>query len=191
MRNIESKKEAEKKSKRNQLIIGGILIFIMLGSTFGYVMFSSSDNNGNVEKVKYNGYEFVNQNGFWITSIGEYQFVFTYNPEQVERINSSVNSLNAYSGKVLYFSYESDAAAVEISRNLGNIVLRFQGACIEEEGCPETWPIKDCTNNFIIIKEANESKIYQENNCVFIEGPRENLTQITDEFLFKITGIEN
>ncbi len=191
MRTIETKKEAERKSKRNQLIVGGILIFIMLGSTFGYVMFGSSDNTGGTEKVNYNGYEFVNQNGFWVTSIGSYEFVFSYNPEQVERINASVNSLNTYSGKVLYFFYEDDASAVEISRNMGNVVLRFQGACIDEEGCPENWPIRDCTNNFIIIKEANESNIYQEDNCVFIEAPRENLTQVTDEFLFKITGIEN
>ena len=35
-----------------------------------------------------------------------------------------------------------------------------------------------------------KANIYQQENCVFIEGPRENLTQITDEFLFKITGIE-
>lgn len=191
MRNIENKKESEKRNKRNQLIVGVILIFIMLGSTFGYVMFSSPDNNSGIEKIQYNGYEFVNQNGFWVTSIGNYDFVFSYNPEQVEKINASLNSLNTYSGKVLYFFYENDAAAVEISRNLGSIVLRFQGACIDEEGCPEDWPIRDCSNNFILIKETNESKIYQENNCVFIEGPRENLTQITDEFLFKITGIED
>jgi hypothetical protein len=38
MRKIETKKEAERKSKRNQQIVGGILIFIMLGSTFGYVV---------------------------------------------------------------------------------------------------------------------------------------------------------
>ena len=191
MRNIENKKEAEKKSKRNQWIIGGILIFIMLGSTFGYVMFSSSDEDSNTEKVQYNGYEFVNQNGFWVTSISGYDFIFAFNPEQVEKSDAEINLLNTYSGKVLYFFYESDAASVEIFRNFGNVVLRFQGACITEENCPEDWPIRDCTNNFILIKEANESKIYQQDNCVFIEGPRENLTAITDEFLFKVTGIEN
>lgn len=164
----------------------------MFGSVFGYVVFGSSNNTSELEKMQYNGYEFVNQNGFWITSIGNHDFVFVYNPEEVEKSDAQVNLLNSYSQKVLYLSYENDAASIEIFRNLGDIVLRFQGACLqEEENCPEDWPIKDCTNNFIIIREANESKILQEENCVFIEGPRENLTAITDEFLFKVTGIEN
>jgi hypothetical protein len=72
-----------------------------------------------------------------------------------------------------------------------NVIQRFQDACPEKTNCTEDWPTKDCSNNFIIIKKANESKIYQNESCVFIEGREENLTQITDEFLFKITGIES
>jgi hypothetical protein len=191
MRNIETKAKEEKRRKKNQVIIGAIMIFIMLGSTFAVIVDSLSNDNANNEKVEYNGYEFVGQNGFWATNIGNYEFLFRYNPTQVERIETEVVYLNAYSGKPLYFSSQSDAASVEIYRNLGNVVQRFQVACIEEEGCPEDWPIRDCSNNFLIIREANESKIYQNENCVFIEGPRENLTQITDEFLFWITGIES
>lgn len=193
MRKIESKKKAEKRSKRNQLIIGGILIFIMIGSTFGYVMLGdSSDKNSGTEKVNYKGYLFVNTNGFWVLSIGNYNFIFQYNPEQVEKVDKELNKLDSYAGKVLYFFYENEnvlGAATEISQNLRDIVLRVQGACIEEEGCPEEWPIKDCSNNFIIIKEANESKIYQEENCVFIEGQSEELIKTVDGFLFNIMGI--
>ncbi|MGY4884968.1 MAG: hypothetical protein ACP5NZ_05305 [Nanobdellota archaeon] len=191
MRPIESKKEAEKKARKNQIIIGAILIIVMLGSTFGYVMFSSPNEDSNIEKIEYNGYEFVNQNGFWTVTIGEYTFAFRYNPTEVEKSEAELGYISEYSGKPLYVFYENDAAFIEINQNLGSIVQRFQGACLEEEGCPENWPIRDCSNNFVIIKESNESKIYTQEKCTFIEGPRENLTRITDEFLFKITGIEN
>jgi hypothetical protein len=190
MRKIESKKDAEKRKKKNQWIIGGILIIIMLGSTFGIIVDSFGAKN-NTEKVEYNGYEFVNQNDFWITAIGEYNFIFKYNPDQVEKINSSgLNYLNSYSGLPVYVFSEDDTASIEIYRNLGDIVQRFQGACLEEKDCPENWPIKDCSSKFIIIKISNNSRIYQNESCVFIEGKQENLTQITDEFLFKILNIE-
>jgi hypothetical protein len=189
MREIESKKEIEKKQKRNQWIIGGILILVMMGSTFGIIV-NSFGTNSSADKVEYNGYKFVNENDFWTTTIGDYKFIFKYNPNQVERIQSELRYLDSYSGVPVYISSEDYVSEVEIYRNLGDVVQRFQGACLNETNCQKDWPIKDCSNNFIIIKIANESKIYQDENCVFIEGKQENLTQMTDEFLYWITGIE-
>jgi len=189
MRSIESKKDIDKKKKKNQIIIGGILIFIMMGSTFGILVDSFGTKNS-IGKVEYNGYKFVNENDFWTTTIGNYKFIFRYNPTQVERIDTELRYLNSYSNAPLYISSEDYVSEAEIYRNLGNTVERFQGACLEEKGCDKDWPIKDCSNNFIIIRKANESSIYQYENCVFIEGREENLTQVTDEFLFKIIGIE-
>jgi hypothetical protein len=189
MRRIETKKDIEKKNKKNQIIIGGILIFIMLGSTFGIIV-DSFGANSDVEKVEYNGYKFTYQNSFWVTNVGNYEFAFKYNPNDVEKIDSELNLLNSYSNLPLYVHSEDYVSEVEIYRNLGNIVQRFQGACLNNEECKEDWPIKDCSNNFIIIKKANESRIYQNERCVFIEGKEGNLTQLTDEFLFKIIGIE-
>jgi len=189
MRSIESKKDQEKKQKKNQIIIGGILIFIMLGSTFGIIV-NSFGENSNVEKVNYNGYEFSYENDFWVTEIGDYEFIFKYNPTQVERIDTELHYLNDYYSSPVYISSEDYVSEVEIYRNMGDIVERFQGACLNETGCEEDWPIKDCSNNFIIIKITNESQIYQQENCVFIEGSEENLTKLTDEFLFKIMGID-
>jgi hypothetical protein len=191
MRPLESKQEEERKRKRNQWIIGGIMIVVMLGSTFGYAFYQLG-NKDNVDnsKVDYNGYKFVNQNDFWLTTIGSYQFMFRYNPTEVEKINTTINYLSSYSGKPVYVFSEDYVAANEIYTNLGSVVQRFQGACLEDKNCPTDWPIKDCSSNFIIIKKANESRIYQDQNCVFIEGKEGNLTQITDEFLFKMMGIE-
>jgi hypothetical protein len=189
IRDLESKQEIEKRKRKNQWIIGGILIIVMLGSTFGYAFYQLG-NKTDTTKFSYNGYNFLNENDFWTTTIGSYNFMFKYNPSQVERIQTKLNYVNTYSGTPLYVSSEDYVATAEIYQNLGNIVQRFQGACLNNTNCQEDWPIKDCSNNFIIIRIANESKIYQDQKCVFIEGKQENITQVADEFLFWITGIE-
>lgn len=191
MRKIVSKEEAAKKQKRNNLILAGLLILIMCGSVFGVIVGSLGKNSSNNEKVIYNGHEFVNSNGFWTTEIGDYSFIFKYNPEQVEKISSIVDYSTKYKDKTLYFSSENSAALFEIYKNLDQIVGRFQEACLNETGCKENLPVRDCSNNFIIIRESNLTNILQNENCVFIEGNSENLTAITDEFLFKIFNIDN
>ncbi|MBU2053103.1 MAG: hypothetical protein KJ721_02575 [Nanoarchaeota archaeon] len=197
MRKIASKQDKEKRARRNQFIVGGVLIFIMFGSVFGIIVNSFGDKESVVKDVTYNGFEFVNQNGFWISTIGSFQFVFSNNPEEIE-FNESVNTssdikpINSYSGKPLYIYSENDNAKWEIYRNLhpdsNQIVQRMQDACLEE--CGDDLPIKTCEDNFIIIRESNNSRIIQENNCVFIDGKKENLIKLVDKYLFKVLGIE-
>lgn len=189
VKRIVTKEEHAKKRRRNQFIIGGILIFVMFFSVLGYTF--GDGTNGTTKKITYKGHEFVNENGFWKVNVGNFDFFFTYNPEEVLKSEANLNLLNKYSGKPLYISSDSRDAEVEIYRNLDQIVLRRQYACLQGENCTETGlPVKTCEDNFIIIKESNVSSISQDNNCVFIEGPFQNLTSTTDEFLLKIIGIE-
>jgi hypothetical protein len=190
MRKIVSKEEGAKKQRRNQLIVGGGLILVMLASTLGYALTRESKESS--EKVIYNGFEFTKQSGFWSTNIDNYQFFFTYNPKEVPKINSALNPLSSYSGKPLYIYYENGEAATEIYRNLfyqNQIAERMQDACLKGEKCESNSPIKTCEDNFIIIKESENEKITQNNSCVFIEGSSENLTKLSDGFLFDIVGI--
>jgi len=191
MRKITSKYKEDKKKKRNGIIVGVILIGVMFLGIFGYSFQGKNDEEDNAKKINYNGFEFVEQNGFWFTNIGNSQFVFRYNPQQVEEITSELKYLDNYYGKPLYISSENSEAELEIYRNLfyqNQIVQRMQSACLEE-ACDGNLPVKTCEDNFIIIKENNTNEIIQEENCVFIKGRQENLTKITDEFLFKILGI--
>lgn len=190
MRKIVSKKES---NRNKQLFLGGILILVMFGSVFGIVVNSFGQKN-NTKTINYNGFEFIKQNNFWFTNIGDLTFVFKYNPQEVEKINTKVSLLSVYSGKPLYIYSENPEAEAEIIRNLNPranpIIQRMQIACPENTECEDDSPIKTCENNFIIIKESNLTTITQNEGCVFIEGPQENLTMITDEFLFKILDIE-
>ena len=196
IRRILTKEEAGKKRKRNQLLIGMILILVMLLSTIGYSFMQeertdNGTNQGNV--IDYNGFKFVNQSDFWFLTIDNKQYVFRYNPSQVEELKSSfatnIKKLDGYTDKPLYVYSENKEAEIEIYRNFQGSAMRIQPACIEGKKCEENVPIKDCQNNFIIIEKAEISSIKQDKNCVIIQGSEENLTKITDEFIFKVLEI--
>lgn len=189
MKRIKSKLSEAKKRKRNNLIIGVILIFVMFGSIFGIIInsFGSSDISNEVE---YNGFTFINNNGYWGLEIGDYSFIFRNNPYDVENIETFVNYLSTYNGKPLYISSYSTEATSEIISNIGFVTLRVQNACLEGRECEgNDYPVKTCADNFIIIEEKNESGIMQDNNCVFIQGSAENIAKISDEFLFHVLGV--
>ena len=197
MRKIISKHQESQKRKRNQLIGGGILIILMVFSILGY-SFSGRviENSQNEEELNYHGFNFVQQNGYWILNLQgmNRDFVFTYNPEQVEEIlaNTSIKNLNNYLQKPLYISSQNIMAEAEIRHNMLGFVERIQAACFEEfeEDCKDKdLPIKTCENNFIIIQESNKTEIWQEDNCVFIQGKKEELVKLTDRFLFAVLEI--
>jgi len=186
MKRIKPKSSEAKKQKKNQIIIGVILIIVMFGSVFGVIVgsFGSKEDS----KVDYNGFEFIKQSNSWILEVGDFDFIFKYNPYEVTEIKTEVKYLNNYYGKPLYISSDNSDATYEIASNLDQITLRMQNACLNETNCEENLPLKTCGDNFIIIEEKNVTNIIQDDNCVFIQGPQENLTMISDEFLFHILG---
>jgi len=191
MKKIISKEETEKKEKRNQLIVGVLLVGVMLFSTIGYSIMSKDENSSDYETTKYNGFEFLEKNELWYLEFSENVFVFTYNPNEIERIDSYASTLENYYNQPLYIFSENSQAKLEIYRNMNNYVQRIQDACLDGEKClDKNFPVKNCENdNFIIIKESKTSGIKQENKCVFIEGNNETIVKNTDEFLFKILSI--
>lgn len=188
MRRLKPKGSEAKRQKKNQIIIGTILIIVMFGSVFGVIVGSFGARESS-NKIKYNGFEFIKQNNFWILQIGNFNFVFKYNPNEIPEINTEIKYLNNYYNKPLYLSSENPEATYEIVSNLNPVTLRTQNACLNESDCEGDLPLKTCEDNFIIIEEKNQTNIIQDNNCVFIQGPKENLTMISDEFLFHILGI--
>ena len=216
MRRIISKSEKNKKTKRTQWILGGILILLMAFSTLGYALSGRGDEESNNKIVEYKGIEFIQDNsGYWYFVIQGQQFIILNNPENISEINFlSTLTFGSYSNKPLYFVGDLGEGSSEISRNLADrFVLRIQQACLDEEDCEGNFPIKNCSSDNIIIfkeilnnktedKEIEENKtkineieeneiemIYQEENCVFIEGKKEDLIKLTDGFLFRILGI--
>lgn len=189
MRRLVSREESAKKRKRNQIILGVILVGIMVFSTIGFAIQGNSSGNSGEDvsgnEIEYNGFKFVNQNGLWVLG----NFVFQSVPQQVEDIGEGIKTASSYQGMPAYIYSEDEGAEIEIGVNMGQIALRVQKACPENTVCDEDLPVKTCSDNFIIIKESNVSRITQEENCVFIEGLNEDLVELADQFLFKVLGI--
>ncbi len=186
-----SKETEDKKRKRNQLLIGAVLIGLMVMSTAGYSFLNQDNTAASQNKVNYKGFIFSNNNGLWQLVLGNFNFYFSFNPNQVASLNTSVNLLNSYSGQPLYISSQDTSAEFEIYRNLDQVILRRQYACLEGEKCQDSsLPVKNCDNNFIIIEESNTSEITQDKNCVYIKGQKQDLVKATDEFLFKMLNIK-
>lgn len=204
MRRLVPKHEESKRRKRNQLTVGLVLIFLMFFSTVGFAVqiIGGGGNEGNIggentgeqtQTISYNGFEFREQSGFWILNKDNINFIFRNNPNEVAKVDSIINSLDNYLDKPLYINSESIESESEVQTNLLQFVSEMENACLEGENCGELL-IRSCEENFIIIKETigdEQAGISQENNCVFIKGEKQDLVKLTDEFLFKLLGVES
>jgi hypothetical protein len=193
MKKLLTKEEQDKKKKRNQLILGLVLIGLMLFSTAGYALSDREDSSSNIKKINYNGIDFIKDSSdYWRFSLNGYDFITQYNPEETKEIKTLGSKLLAdYNGKPLYFSGEAVPAFSEIERNIGRFALRTSMACLSEN-CSGDYPIKSCSeDNIIAIQITNDSlgDISQDTNCIFINSNELNQTKYADAVLFEILGI--
>jgi hypothetical protein len=179
IRKLQSAEEIEKKKKRNMLIASIVLIAILVFSTAGY--FSSDSDNGNTKNNK-NISEIGNE---WVLDYGGQYLRFSNPPEVAENVSMNFNYLiDDYSGKVAYVASDSDSASYEIGASLGRYTQRMQGACYGK--CDKDFPEKNCTDYIIVFSKSNEtSRVYQEQNCIFIEGD----LKAVDAFLYRVFGV--
>lgn len=182
MRRIETHAEIESRKKRRTRIFTFLILGILVLSSAGYAFFSNPDSGDSSASGK-NG-NVVESGGRWYMKFGEQTQSFTSSPEAVK--NASVimsSSLSSFAGKILYISSDNQGIYSEIAYNLNPYVERIQAACYQN--CTEDLPEKDCTENLIVFRQGNENKVYQSQNCVFIEGDM----RAVDAFLYKIFGV--
>lgn len=190
MRRLVSKEEEARKKKRNQIILGFVLVLVLILSSISFALqggLGNADSGGvSGDETEYNGFKFTNQNGLWVFE----SFVFRYLPQEVDDIGFGIKPISNYQGKPAYVYSEDENAEIDVVVNLGRVAQRVQKACPEGTNCSVDLPVKTCNDNFIIIKEGIENSIVQENNCVFIKGKKEDLAALADQFLFKTLGIK-
>lgn len=193
MRKILTKENKSRKIKKNQLFMGLILIFLMIFSTLGFAFVNNTKSQSVNDKEEYNGIEFQLNNGLWYFSVQSVDFITRYNPNELGDIMfSSFNTMQNYNNKPLYLIGESGEHFTEIDRNLrGRFVLRIGEACLEGEECEDELPVKDCSENLIVfrIAENEKERIYRDENCVFIVSSYANQVRYADVFLFDILDI--
>jgi hypothetical protein len=191
MRRIESKERKRKKEKKNQLIIGVVMIALLVFSTAGFALFSGNDETTQEnEKVTHNGYEFIRQNNVWITEINTKNHAFFFLPTEIKNISIDItNNVLTYTNKPLYI-VNTNAATNQIAFNLyPEYILRVQNACLNTTNCTNNYPVKDCqTDNIIIFQNENDTtNVYQNENCIYIEG---DVMKGSDKFLQRLLQID-
>ncbi len=194
MRKLMSKEDRDKKQRRNQILAGVVLGIVMVISVLGFAIQGALGNNTNTNTqqgtTSYNGFQFTNSNGVWILG----NFVFQSSPMDASNFSSAINgTLNGaatYQNLPVYIYSENPSARIEAYANLGNIAQRVQDACISGVNCTENVPVKTCADHLIIIKDTNSTgSIRQDGGCVYIEGPNNELVNLTDTFLYNIIGV--
>lgn len=191
MKKILSEEEKNKRAKRNGMVVGIILIGIMIISSAGYAFYNTNKTNTeNKNEVEYNGFKFnLQEDGLWHVKLGNNELVTQFNAKEVENISTPSISLQQYTNKPLYFVSENNLAVNEIAKNLNNFVARVQYACLEKE-CKDNLPVKNCTQNLIIIEDSNKTEVKKQDNCVFISAPYSESNRASDAFIFQIFGVK-
>ena len=189
MRKIQTKAAMDRKKKKNQILVGAVMIGLLVVSTLGYSLMSS-DEDGEDSKTNEFGIDFFKENGLWKIVLDGDVFVFQNLPSEVSDVDVNISSsLGMYSGQPLYF-VNPNLGASEVLNNMGQYILRYQEACIDSESkgslCEGNLPVKDCSSNLIIFREGNETGVYQDENCIYIIGDG---VKGADAFLYGLLNI--
>jgi hypothetical protein len=186
MKRIKSIEELERKRRNNGAMIAIVFVGLLVLSTLGYSLMSNEERSDS-SKVSENGYDFYREGDLWRTTIDGVTLRFSYLPSELENISVEGSyDLGSYYNQPLYLVGPS-GAYLEVLNVIGGYLLRYQEACAEGFKCEGDFPIKSCDNNIIVFSNDEETKVYNNQSCVYIQG---DLTKGADAFLYKLLRIE-
>jgi len=141
----------------------------------------STDNNSD-PAIQEEG--IVQIGGNWVVTFEGQSFNIKNPPEAVVDISvESSIAIENYIGQILYMDTKDNGEIErEVFSLLGRYVTRAPRAC--HGPCEEDLPEKDCSQNIIIWEESTTNKVYQEQNCIFIEGD----VMAVDAFIYYLMG---
>lgn len=178
MRKLESKEEIERKRKFRTTILSLLMLFILILSTLGFAFLSNTKttqgNTGNQQQNQQNtGQINFQYQGNLISLVSTYESIANI------PVNISIYP-QFYSGSILYIDSTNQGILQELGSTLGRLSSRVQEACYGK--CERNLPEKNCADNLIVWKESSEDKVFQIDNCVFIEGDISSV----DAFIYKL-----
>lgn len=191
MKKLMTREERKKIVRRNQIILGLILVLLMVFSVLGYAL-SGRGSDEEQGKIQHLGINFIKDNsGYWRFNIQGFNFATQYNPQETQNISLFIyKTVSDYNGKPLYFVGEPEIL-IELKRNLNYFPLRINDACLDPN-CEANLPVRNCTDNLIHVKEPLDDEgpgIIQEENCIIITANYTEQIRYSDAVLFKLLGI--
>lgn len=181
MRRIETQGIIDKKKKRNNIILSVLMLVILVGSTIGYAFmyYTGSEDGaatGSNEKVRQVGDK-------WIVNVSGSLFQLSSSPESIANVSvENFMTSGNYYGKIVYVDSGSTEVYYEIASTVGRFAEKVQEGCLGS--CERNLPEKNCSDYVIVWNKTGSDKVYQKENCVFIQGS----IKAVDAFLYKLIG---
>jgi len=196
----EDKKREEKELRYFLYVIIFIVIIIAFILSIKYIFISKPK----IQSYSYNNFIFKNISGMWYTEIQKQGTNKVYNVPlhfgPLELRNISINGdVNSFKNKTnIYITFDPSGnefsyialSASEISINLAqtfNITPIAACTTNKADACANR-PVVDCKTPgpaAIYLRYSNITRVYVENNCIFVEGYREELVKAADRLLLK------
>lgn len=183
--------------ERKKLLIGIFLSLILISSTLGFVLsytnFKNDDQASKSGEININGIKIQeSQTGVFYVDNNGVKVVFNYLPDDLKDIN--VSKPNFLTDKV-YIIFDPEEKDDNLDYLLGKISLGLNSAnfktvlaCSKEENCNIDVPVKDCSSYAVYIKKDNESKAYNMDKCLILQGDNTNLNMLVDKINYKLLG---
>lgn len=160
----------------------------MVTSILGFM--SSSDS----EKIKYNGYKFSEVNNGWLAHIGDDKIILLTNPNELNDYNIEVDINDLNSAQKIYLSInpKDNLFLGSLQNNIFPFLSpKLVTACYEDNEDCANLPLKDCEDvndniKIILIKKSENSKFYYKNNCLVIQGTKEEVIKMIDKLTLEL-----
>lgn len=214
---IKSKTEHKKvkESNRSSVYLSIFILLIMIGSTFGFVMYYYTENN--TDSFEYNGFKLKNINNLWKISVSGKTLEFYNHPTQLEDILFSqdiITEILDSNPVVVTFDPESsttslDSQYIDQARLDLSVAVNAISAVSEPSDLYSQLQVLTCENktmsyvennitqnyelNIIYLKKSNDTKIsLTENGCVIIESQDGlGFLELKDRLVYGLYGIMN
>jgi hypothetical protein len=184
-----------KKKNYAGVMVSLFIAFIMITSIAGYIFSDTS-----VQQVKYNGIKFVQNVNGWNANIQGKQYFFSYEPNQLDRINisESIKFGNLVMIDVTYDVNSTYAERIaESIYELDNILIQ-KGIFVRKGFTVNNsfnLPILNCEDAtpavpVILFTYGNDTLITNLGNCIILEAADMNsFLPITDKLAYRIIGV--
>jgi len=169
------------------IALGAIIIVIMVGSAID--VYKGKDEG----LYEYKGIKFRKAEGNWFAYLSDgRKVVIMSDPAELANItlsNVDISQFNLLSK--VYISYNPKErvrnALVEFYREIPLNTLKVPACTVENELCTEL-PIKTCNDTtrdigVVVFREANETIVTLENNCLTIQG--KDLVKVVDKLILE------
>lgn len=189
-------KEIKEKKKWGLIFF---IILIMIGTSVSFVFFGFSPAT---ERVKYNGFSFVNNGNIWIAKINGKDAAFSFLPSEVESVfafdDFSSKLQNKFEIDVTYDLNSTYKEAIALAQHQMSLTLEQYNVYVRKGFTANNTfnlPVITCNGStlnvpVVYFRYSNTTNIHLEDSCIVAEASANvDFIKIKDRLLYGILGV--